>query len=213
MNYQITKINKTDLKEKLLTSFVFTGIFLPVRLFFYTYVTTWWLGSFGLITGIMLTILYFSRKNKLGWLGRIVNKQVSRLAKSKAGIFSLCIGVFLLISLANMLYGMSNPTQTTVKELEQVLEDEGVTNLESYTARAKDVRFDLLDFVLGVPVVLYIMVVPTEPGYALFSIFNGWTNNWMQHFMTVWFVQEIEIVGLVIYFRYFYKPNVVLSDH
>jgi len=202
-------LNFKDIREKLLTVFIFTGIFLPVRLFFYTYVSTWWLGSFGLISAIMISLLYFSNKGKLGWLGRIVNKQVTRLSKGKAGIGAICVSIFLLISFGNMLYGMSNPPEPVVQQFKDALRDEGVTDLDSYTEKAKDVRLDWLELILGTLAVLFIMVVPTEPGYALFSIINGWSQGWMAHFMTVILVQEIEVLGLVIYFRYFYKPKVI----
>ena len=205
--------NKTDVKEKLLTGIVFTGIFLPVRLLFYTYVTTWWLGSFGLVTGIMLVMLYLARKGKLGWLGKIVNRQVIRISKGKAGLATICLSIFLLTAFTNMLYGMSYPPQTAVQEIKQILKDEGITDLKSYSEMAKDVRFEWQELPLGIVAVLLIMVVPTEPGYALFSILNGWSHGWLQHFFTVYLVQEIEVVGLVIYFRYFYKPSLVLSDH
>ena len=205
--------NKTDVKEKLLTGIVFTGIFLPVRLLFYTYVTTWWLGSFGLVTGIMLVMLYLARKGKLGWLGKIVNRQVIRISKGKAGLATICLSIFLLTAFTNMLYGMSYPPQTAVQEIKQILKDEGITDLKSYSEMAKDVRFEWQELPLVLVAVLLIMVVPTEPGYALFSILNGWSHGWLQHFFTVYLVQEIEVVGLVIYFRYFYKPSLVLSDH
>ena len=196
-----------DTKEKLLTSLVFTGIFLPVRLFFYIYVTQWWLGSFGLITGIMITLLYFSKKGKLGKLGDIINRQVTRIAKGKAGISFIIVSVILLTIFGNMLYGMSSPPKETVTQLNTMLEDEGITDWKSYTAKAKDVRFDDSEILLGLLAVFFIMFVPTEPGHALFSIINGWTNAWLQHFVTVWFVQELEVLGLVIYFRYVYKNH------
>ena len=205
--------NKTDVKEKLLTGLVFTGIFLPVRLLFYTYITTWWLGSFGMVTGVMLTVPYLGRKGKLGWLGKMINKQVTRVSKGKAGIATICFSIFFLTAFANMLYGMTYAPDMAVKEIKQVLEKEGITDLQSHLESTKDIRFDWWELLLIMPGVLFIMVVPTDPSYALFSIINGWTFGWMQHFMTVLFVQEIEIFGLVIYFRYFYKPNVVLSGH
>ena len=193
--------NKTDLKEKALTIFVFTGIFLPVRLVFYTYVTTWWLGSFGLVTGIMLTMLYFARKGKLGWIGRIINKQVIRLSKGKKGMATIIFSLFFLVSFTNMLYGMTYAQDGAVQEIRQELAKEGITDLKSHLESTQNLKIDWWQLLLVIPFVMLLMIIPTEPGYALFSIINGWTSGWLQHFTTVWFVQEIEILGLVIYFR------------
>ena len=211
--FGVDLFNKTDLKEKALTIFIFTGIFLPVRLFFYTFVSTWWLGSFGLITGIMLTMLYFARKNKLGFIGRIINKQVSRLSKGKKGLATIIFSLFFLASFGNMLYGMTYAQDGAVQEIRQELAKEGITDLKSHMESTQNLKIEWWQLLLAIPFVLLIMVVPTDPGYALFSIINGWSFGWLQHFTTVWFVQEIEILGLVIYFRYFYKPNLVVSDH
>ena len=86
---------------------------------------------------------------------------------------------------------MSYPPQTAVQEIKQILKDEGITDLKSYSEMAKDVRFEWQELPLGIVAVLLIMVVPTEPGYALFSILNGWSHGWLQHFFTVYLVQEI----------------------
>ena len=51
-----------NLKEILLVFGVMTGIFLPVRLFFVTYVSDNWWGSFGLISIITVLILILSKK-------------------------------------------------------------------------------------------------------------------------------------------------------
>ena len=211
--FGVDLFNKTDLKEKALTIFIFTGIFLPVRLFFYTFVSTWWLGSFGLITGIMLTMLYFARKNKLGFIGRIVNKQVTRISKGRAGLSTIILSIFFLYSFGNVLYGIAYPPEKSIAEFTTEFEKEGVTDLKTLAASPQTHKLTPTDLLLVLPLGILVMIIPTEPGHALFAIINIWTNGWFAHFMTVFFVQLLEILGLVIYFRYFYKPSLVLSDH
>ncbi len=190
-----------DFKEKALTVAFFTGVFLPVRLLFYTFVSQWWIGSFGLITGILITVMVLSNKNKLGKLGKIVNKQVMSFSKGRYGKLSLVYLVFMIYLYSLFIYGVENPPLERKQEFVQVLEQEGITDLES-ASKAENIGWSGPGASLGIIFSLIIITVPNSIGFALFSIINDWTDGWMLHFATVFLIESLEVLGLVIYFRY-----------
>jgi len=58
-------------------------VLLPVRVLFVRYVADDWFGSFGLITGISVLIIYLAKKNKLGWFGRAFHRQMWKSIQEK----------------------------------------------------------------------------------------------------------------------------------
>ena len=194
-----------DLKEKTITVLVFTGIFLPVRLLFYSYVSQWWVGSFGLMTGILLSLMYFSHKKKLGYLGRIINRQVLSFSKGKYGrfyILYLCIWTYFFI---NAIYGIEFANPELKDRFTEQLASQGVTDLESSVSASENIRFTGPGAWMGPAFGIIITITPNPVGHAMYSIINDFTNGWLLHFVTVFLVEQLEILGLVIYFRWFYK--------
>lgn len=189
---------KKETLEKLLTIAVFTGIFFPVRLLFYTFVSEYWIGSFGLMTGILLSLLYFSHKGKLGWLGRIVIKHVQRFSKGKFALGSIILSVFVLYFLGNSIYGMDHPVPEIKRTFEQNMEAQGVTDLKTFQEKVPERKLEGSAMLLAVVA----LILPTGAGHTAYAIINDWTDGWLLHFSTVWFVEQLEILGLVLYFRF-----------
>lgn len=189
-----------DFKEKALTIAFFTGVFLPVRLVFYTFVSQWWIGSFGLITVMLITVMILANKNKLGRLGIIINKQVMSFSKGRFGKVSLIYLVFMIYLYSLFIYGVENPSERK-EEFLATLEAEGITDLET-ASQAENIGWSGPGASLGILFSLIIITIPNSIGFALFGIINDWTNGWMLHFATVFLIESLEVLGLVIYFRY-----------
>lgn len=196
-----------DFKEKALTIAFFTGVFLPVRLLFYTFVSQWWIGSFGLITGILIVVMVLANKNKLGKLGVIVNKQVMSFSKGNYGKLSLIYLVFMIYLYSMFIYGVENPSERK-QEFLTLLADEGITDLET-ASKAENIGWSGPGASLGIIFSLIIILVPNSIGFALYGIINDWTNGWALHFATVFLIESLEALGLVIYFRYGRKTKAV----
>ena len=194
-----------DLKEKLLTIGVFTGIFLPARLLFYNYVSDYWLGSFGLITGILLTMMYLAKKNKLGYLGKIVNRQILSFAKGKYGIFAIIILIFYIYLFSLYIYGINNFNPELKDNILTALAAEGYEDLDSIAENVDKLTWIGPGTQLVPLFSLVIIFIPNNLGYVVYSIMNDYTDGWMLHFVTVFLVEEIEALGLVIYFRYVHR--------
>lgn len=189
---------KTETREKLLTAAVFMGIFFPVRLLFYTYVSQYWFGSFGLMTGILLSLFYLAHKKKLGWLGRIVLKHIQRFSRGKVGLGVMVSSVFVLYFFGNIIYGIETAPREVKQVLTEELESEGIQSLDDVAQNAPRVRFTTWQIILGI----LLLIVPNAGAHSIYGIINDMSNGWVLHFSTVFFVEQLEVLGLIIYFRY-----------
>lgn len=199
---------KQDAKEKLFTVALFTGIFLPTRLFFYTYVSDVWIGSFGLITSIMIAMMVLAHKNKLGAVGRIVNRQMMSFSKGKFGKFAMFQTIFFIYIFSLAIYGITNPPDLMKEQITNTLAAEGIDDLESSLGGSQNLVWTGPAAILGPAFAVLIIIVPNNLGFALYSIINDFTHGWLLHFVTVFLVEHLEILGLVVYFRYFYKQPI-----
>lgn len=191
-------------KEKVLTGLIYTGIFLPARLFFYTYVSQYWFGSFGLMTVLILLVTYLAKKGKMGYVGYLVNKHTQSFARGKFGKFAMAYLIFSIYLSANAIYGIEHPPELKQKVV-GMLAAQGVTDMDTLTTQSSHLSWSSPMAWLGPLFSLALIIVPNNLGHSIFGIVNDYTNGWALHFITVSLVSEIEVFGLVIYFRYFYK--------
>ncbi len=96
-NYGQWVLDIQDIKEKLLLLGITVGIFLPVRLFFGTFVSEYWIGSLGMVSAFALLFIYLIKKNKLGFVGRIFEKQMKKMIFGKTGKYIITISLIFLI--------------------------------------------------------------------------------------------------------------------
>ncbi|MDE2590192.1 MAG: hypothetical protein KGL95_11095, partial [Patescibacteria group bacterium] len=80
-----------------------TGIFLPVRWIFYTYISSHWIGSLGLVSSLMLTITFLAHKNKLGQFGTIFITQMTKTMKGKSGVIAMGLSLLFIAYLGSTL--------------------------------------------------------------------------------------------------------------
>lgn len=188
-------------KEKAITGLVFVGIFLPVRLVFYTYVSQYWLGSFGLITLILVSLIYLSKKGKLGWIGKIVIRHTEQFAKGKIGKGFMAMSFFSLFFFGNIIYGAESTHPQVKNEIIKNLERQNIKSLDDVAANAPSVRLTTPQLIVG----LILLIIPNPLAHSIYAVMNQMSNGWVLHFSTVIFVQELEVLGLVLYFRYVRK--------
>ena len=74
---------KVDLIEGLIVFAFITGVLLPVRLFFVTYVSDNWFGSFGIISAISISMIILAKKGKMGKLGQMIERQIEKYHRGK----------------------------------------------------------------------------------------------------------------------------------
>lgn len=194
-------IDKKEKYEKLATIAVFTGIFLPVRLLFYTYVSQYWLGSFGVMTILLVSLLYLSSRGKLGWLGKIISKHVLRFSKSKLGLVTISSSLFILYFFGNVIYGIEFAPEPLKQTISAELESQGINTMQDVTTNAPRTHFEPAELVLG----LLLLMIPNPVVHSIYGIINDMSNGWVMHFSTVIFIEQLEVLGMVVYFRWVKK--------
>jgi len=203
---------KKDYKEKLIVSGVFIAIFLPVRLVFYTYVSQWWLGSLGLISALAFIVTYLSHKDKLGKFGRMWKKQIVKLARGKLGVISMSLAITMIVFYSITVYGFNAGQDHEAypgivaflqEEDMMIINNEQIerTGLEQIydNFNLKNVAETLTDFSKLSPQEMFSLFT------LMLAVVDRMAGGWFQHFYIVFFVEEIERLGLTIYFRYIYK--------
>ncbi|MGQ0795020.1 MAG: hypothetical protein ACT4N5_02395 [Nitrosopumilaceae archaeon] len=191
---------KKDIFETLAVFAVMTGLLLPVRLVFYTYVSTHWFGSFGLVSAISILMVVLVKKKKLGRFGQMFENQMRKVQRGKrrflaygqAALFLLLLGgTIMAIELGNSIY-------LDVKN--QLLERiEGIDNPEKMLAESKkmtpqDWFMGFVGFLVGI-----FFAYPTIA--ALLAILNEMYDGWLLHFYTVALVETLEMTGILIFYR------------
>ncbi len=202
-----------DAKEFAIVGIVMTVLMLPVRLAFVEYVDTSTLGSFGLITAISIVMIVLARKGKLGKFGKMFERQLFKLTtgRSKKRLFvtswlvmSLCIFGFMLyaIELGNTVYF---DEKERIKAEVMAYYNVEFDNLAEVGKTAEVISAERL--AEGMP----------EFGNALFTNFkaiaiteaivNDMSHGMIQHLSIVFFVEQMEILGIMIFYGIMFKTG------
>jgi len=80
-----------------------TGLLLPARLLFVQYVSDNWFGSAGIISIISISIIILAKKQKLGFFGPMLERQIYKFQKGKRGILIFGESIFVVILLGGMI--------------------------------------------------------------------------------------------------------------
>lgn len=192
------RLDKKDISEKAVTAAFFIGVFLPVRLVFYTYVSEWWLGSFGMMAGMLAGLFYMQRRGWLGRLGFVITRQVERISTGRIGKWGLVLSVFALYMYGHFIFGIEHDPVPAGAAMSAALESRGVTDVESLMEQSRGISLQWWHFAAG----LAVLLIPNETAWGAYSIINDLSDGWFLHFATVIFVQELEFLGILVYFRY-----------
>ena len=76
-------MERQDIKEKLILLGITIGVFLPIRVVFAAYISDDWLGNLGLMTAFALVLVLLIKKKKLGWFGRMFERQMRKSMRGK----------------------------------------------------------------------------------------------------------------------------------
>ncbi len=190
-------VRLADLRDRLVVFAVVTGIFLPVRLLFYTYVSSHWIGSLGLVSSMMLLITLLAHKGKLGFFGRIFVEQMTKSMRGRSGVIAIGLSVVLITYLgstlvwidrgdtvysgekqvvAQLIFSGSSPNASQMRYMGQVLQSHPSEFIPGLS------RFD--------------QVISMT-----YAILNDMMGGWLVNLDTILLVEQFEILGLVIFYR------------
>ena len=199
-------MQKDDFKEKLIMIGFLVGIFLPLRLVFVEYVSDQWLGNFGLISGLGLVLLILTKKGKLGRIGSIFEKQMKKVIFGKTGKFVITLSILSLLyfgsTMVFMERGASIYSEDKVLFYDAIIQNNDLNQINPNNLKNLHIVYDsdnriysTFDYTFSIT-------------YAIMNEFSG---GWLEHLYFVLMVEQIEILGIFIFYRIFYRPVIPIS--
>lgn len=190
-----------NLKETLIVFSVMTGIFLPVRLFFVSYVGDNWFGSFGIISIISILILILTRKQKLGAFGKMFQRQMNRLHSSRFAKFVYLQTIIILLAFGVLIFSIEMGNSFYFEEKQNLLEQ--TTQISDHGLEFDpEIEFTIERIALGMLLSVFVFIFEFPLFAGAFAIINDLFDGWILHFYTVVFIEELEIFGILLFFRF-----------
>jgi len=192
--------------EGLVVFSVMTGILLPVRLFFVTYISTEWFGSFGIISTISVTMIILTKKEKLGRVGKMFDSQMKKLQKGKRAKIIYGQSIIFLLILGGTIFAIEQGNSVYIDLKNQLLEEhEEFTNPEEILKKTNELKFE--DWIYGL-VGMFLAIFFAFPQLsAVLAVLNDSLNGWILHFYTVAFVEYLELFGILIFYKFSLSKN------
>jgi hypothetical protein len=195
-----------------------TGLFLPVRFLFVTYVTDDWFGSFGVVSALAIAVVILAKRDKLGKFGRMFINQMMKVHTGKRRIFVYTHLAFGLIVMGLLIASINLGNSTYLEEKNHILaiaEAQGqsldssadLTQLTEDLAETSAEEFGEAFLEIGN------LLFNQFPYFtALWAIEDDMTEGFLLHFSTVAFVEVLEFTGILIYFRFTLKKTTITKE-
>lgn len=174
-----------------------TGLLLPARLLFVQYVSDDWFGSAGIISIISISIIILAKKQKLGFFGPMLERQISKFLKGRRGILIFGESIFLLALLGVMIFAIDqgNSVYSDFKP-------ENQKNLPSDLSVLKQTEeLETNDWVgpFFIDPAVFVTIFPQMS--ATIASIDQDLDGWLLHFYTVGFIEYAELLGILICYK------------
>lgn len=182
--------------ESVAVYLILASILFPTRLVLVRFVSDNWFVSFGVMISISVVLIYLTKKGKLGWFGRAFHRQMFKIHRGKRRYF-----IYTQVILVTLYFGVSifaiESGNVFVEEKQEVKEKIGTENIDEFMSE-KEIELTPKDFLFGVYVLFYIILFRFDIFAVIMSTLNDMTDGYMLHISTVFFVEEIELIGILI---------------
>lgn len=191
----------TEIKHSIIMLLFFVGILLPLRLAFVNFVGDNWLGSFGLITAVVLLVTILAEKNKLGNFGKIFIEQFRKIHRGKRRILAYTTMVFWLIVFSTIIHSINYGYhfKEEVQNLKFDLSQQNINDMQDIMENSKNAGPEAIGYAfLAIP---YVIIFHYDYFSINMATINDYSKGWLLHFATIILVEQLEIVDLLVYFR------------
>ena len=179
-------------------SIVMLLILLPVRIVWYQFISTHWSTSVGIISGITITMIYLSEKNKLGKFSGMFKRQMSKFHKGKRKYYVYTMTAIQFFLLINIIYAIEVANidyKQTKSEVESI-----VPQYNSIDDILKDTKkVEPQDYLMAFVAWAWLYIYHYDVYVSLISVLNDMTHGYLQHFSFVFLIEAFELTGIIIY--------------
>ena len=176
-----------------------TGILLPARLLFVEYVSDNWLGSFGIISLIFISVIVLVKKKKLGFFGPIFERQMYKFQKGKRGLFIFGESAFLLLILGVMIFAIDQGNSVYSDLKIQTIPNSDPNSVKQILEPTNN--WIAADWLFGVLMTPLAFLTAFPQMCATIASIDQRLDGWLLHFYTVGFVEYVELLGVLIFYR------------
>ena len=198
-------MEKIELKEKLIVIGVTVGLFFPIRVFFSLYVSDNWIWSIGTMTAFAVLLVVLIKKNKLGWFGKMFEKQMRKIMGGKTGKYLIGFAVFFLVYFGATLFFMDRGDTVYAEDKEifylAIMEKGGynINDLSSYELIGPQLAsYKGLQNFQALASIDYMFSIA-------YAVMNDMSDGWLEHIVMVMFVEQIELIGILFLYRNLFK--------
>jgi len=193
--------------ESIIVFGVMTGLLMPVRLLFVSYVSDNWIGSFGVISAISITILILAMKGKLGEFGNMFLRQIEKLLRGKRKILVYIESIFVIVLLGGMIVMIDQGNTTYLHIQDQFFINQEIENPEYLIEQTSG--WSVNDWFYGFMVIPAALITSFPQMSAVIASIDGMMDGWLMHFYTVGFVEYSEFLGILLLYRFAIKTKSV----
>ena len=197
-------MDKQDVKEKLLLFGITAGIFFPVRMLFSTYVSDYWLGSLGLASVVGILFIFLIKKNKLGRIGKIFEKQM------RAGKYIIAFAIMFLIYFGSSIFLLDRGNSVYYNDkviLFSAFQNNHQLNLENISIQQLEGPVSL-----GTDLEVFVWLSNLEYMLSIsLALMDDISEGWLANLVVIVFIEQLEVLGILYFFRIKYKPAVQIE--
>ena len=194
----------SDVKEKLIVFAVITGIFLPVRMVFYTYFSAHWIGSLGLVSSLMFVLIFLSHKKKLGRFGVIFLNQLTKTIKGKSGKIAIVFSLVLIAYFSSTLVWIERGN-TIYSDEKHLVSQIIFSNYDENKMNSDDIH-KIMNIQQGNTIIDTSNVSYADQIISMtYAIMNDMMGGWMVNLDMILLVEQFEFLGFIILYRKIYN--------
>lgn len=182
--------------EPLSVYLILTLIFFPIRLGIVRYVSDNWFVSFGIMACVSITIIFLTKKNKLGWFGRALHKQMFKIHRGKRKYFVYSQVILSTLYFTIAIYGI-HVGDTMIAEKQIIHEKIGEGNIKDFMEKSSN-QIRPIDLPKGILTMFYIIIFRFDIFALIVSTINDMSDGYMLHIASVFLVEECELIGVLI---------------
>lgn len=183
--------------ESLIVFSVMTGILLPARLLFVEFVSDDWLGSFGIISALLISVIVLAKKKKLGSFGPMFERQIYRFQKGKRGFIVFGESAFLLLILGGMIFAIDQGNSVYSDLKIYTIENSHKSSAEQILEPTNS--WNAIDWFTSFLMTPAAFLTAFPQMSATIASIDQKLDGWLLHFYTVGFVEYLELLGILIF--------------